>query len=153
VNWSERWRGKDEALRYLPGENSTNLWQRNLGTTLIQSLATARSWLTDQDKLHRLRQLALGPDIQQVEDMIAGWEKKPWTISSYRAGDRIHFRVLQYQIDSLKAFEEKLAKFPVGSSFTLVSSGGSATEEERSISNELAEFLTNHGMKLILSTN
>ena len=153
TNWSERWRGKEESLRYLPGETNPNLWQRNLGTTLVQALATAKSWLTDQGKLHKLRQLALGPDTQQVEGLLAGWEKKPWTISYYRAGDHIHFRVLQYEIDSLKAFEEKLAQFPVGSSFTLDSSGGSATEEERSISNELAEFLTNHGMKLTLSTN
>ena len=88
-----------------------------------------------------------------MEGILAGWEKKPWTISYYRAGDHIHFRVLQYEIDSLKGVEEKLTQFPVGSKFTLASNGGSATEEDRSISHELSEFLASHAMKLTLTTN
>lgn len=130
------------------------MWQGDLGANLIQALATGKSWLADESKLRWLRQLALGPNVQQqVEGMLAGWEKKPWAISYYRLGDRQHFQVLQYETDSLNGVEEKLAQFAPGSNFTWAGTGRAASEEEKSVSREVAEFLADHGMKLSAPAN
>jgi hypothetical protein len=80
--------------------------------------------------------------------MIAGWERNPWAISFYRAGDRQHFQVLQYETDSLKSLKEKLSQFTKGSAFIWASSGAPASEDEKKIFKELSEFLASQGMKL-----
>jgi hypothetical protein len=151
VRWNERWSGKEEELRYLPGETNPNLWQRNLGESLIRALASSKSWLADSTRLHQLRQLSVGAQMrQQVDSMLAGWDRKPWTISHYRSFNQHHFQVLQYETDSLESIKQKLAQFPPGSDFTW---RGEAPEsvEEQSIARDLAEFLARHEMKLTMS--
>ena len=85
---------------------------------------------------------------QQVDSMLAGWDRKPWTISHYRSFDQLHFQVLQYEADSLENIKQKLAQFPAGSDFTW--RGEAESVEERSIARDLAEFLARHEMKLTM---
>jgi len=124
------------------------VWQRNLGSNLIQALATGKSWLADEGKLSRLRQFAVGRDMrQQVDSMLSGWAEGRRTISYHRAGDRLYFRVLQYEADSLKGLEEKLAQFPSGSEFDW--GAGAPSEDREKVQKEVSDFLAGHGMKLI----
>ncbi len=150
IRWNEEWQGREKEFRYVPSENNPNMWQGGLGTNLIHALATGKSWLTDEGKLQRLRGLALGRDMQQeVDSRLAGWAKKPWTISHYRSGKQQHFQVLQYETNSLEGIEEKLAQFPSGSNFTWAGGGGeTVSEDEKRTFNELSEFLAKCGMKL-----
>jgi hypothetical protein len=153
TRWNERWNGKAEELRYVPGEKNPFLWHNNLGTNLALALATGKSWLADQSKLARLRQLAVGADMQrQLDNILDGWERKPWTISYDRTGQQQHFRVLQYEMDSLDRIREKLAQFPPGSNFTWAGSGGPAADEKK-LAHELSEFLATHAMKLTVPAN
>jgi len=141
ARWNERWSGKEEELRYLPGETNPNWSQVTLGDSLLRALAGSTSWLADSTRLHRLRQPAIGAQMQQqVDSMLAAWDRKPWTISHFRSFDQHHFQVLQYETDSLESIEQKLAQFPPGSDFTW---RGEAPEsaEEQSIARDLAEFL------------
>ncbi len=153
IGWSEKWHGREQELRYVPGETNANLWQGALGTNLILALATAKSWLADENKLRRLQELALGSDgQQQLERMVAGWEKKPWRISYYRTGDQQHFQVLQYETDSLKSLEEKLTQFAKGSDFAWANADP-ATEDEKSLFREISDFLANHAMRISSPAN
>ena len=132
----------------MPGEDNPLLWQGNLGANLIKALATGKSWLADEVKLRRLRQLALGSNTQQeVDSMVAGWERKPWAVTYFRTGNQQYFRVLQYEMHSLKSFEEKLAQFAPGSIFTWASNGLPDSEDEKKMFKEISEFLTKHGIK------
>lgn len=148
IAWNEKWRGREEEFRYVPGEKNPNLWHGHVGSNLILALATAKSWLADAVKLRRLRELAIDSNSkQQVDRMIADWEKTPWTISYHRAGARQYFQVLQYETDSLKSLEEKLKQFAKGSSFTWAGNGP-AQEDENKILEEVSTFLASQGMKL-----
>ncbi len=152
--WSEKWRGREKIFRYVPGESNPNLWHGNLGMNLVLALASGKPWLADEGKLRRLQQLAVGSDMQhQVEQILSGWEKKPWSISYFRAGDQPHFRVLQYETDSLKALEEKLKQFADDSTFTWTGNRAQATEDERKIIKEVSEYLVSNGMKLSYPAN
>jgi hypothetical protein len=146
--WNEKWRGREREFRYVPGEDNSNVWHGNLGSNLILALATGKSWLADESRLRKLRQLAVGQDMQQqVDGMISGWGEKSHSIFHFPIGDERHFRVQQYDLNSLKALEEKLEQFPQDSSFIWSGSGSTAAEDEKMF-NELAEFLTRRGMKL-----
>jgi hypothetical protein len=148
TRWSEKWRGREGDFRDVSGDEEARLWQRNLGTNLVQALANGKSWLADAEKLNRLRQLAVGRDMQQqLDSMLSNWDKGPRPISFYRHRDQLHFRLLQYEADSLKGLEEKLAQFPPGSEFIFV--GGSPPEDGEQVFKELTEFLTRRGMKLL----
>ncbi|HKS41122.1 MAG TPA: hypothetical protein VJX74_10965 [Blastocatellia bacterium] len=145
IRWNEKWRGKEDQFPFVSGGNNPNLWQGYLGLNLAQALSHARSWLADESRLRRLRQLALGASMQdQVDSLIITWEQKPWAISYYRLGDQQFFQLLQYRANSLKSFEEKLKQFAKGSSFIWTSS----SEDHKKVFKELSEFLTSQGMKL-----
>ena len=76
--------------------------------------------------------------------MLAEWETKPWTISYYESQNQPHFRILQYEMESLKSLEEKLEQFPPGSTFAWA---GPSTDEKSPL-REISEFVAIHGMKL-----
>lgn len=144
IRWNEKWLGKEDQFPFVSGKNNPNLWQGYLGLNLVQALSNARSWLADESRLRRLRQLALGASMQdQVDGLIGVWENKPWAISYYRLGDQQFFQVLQYRANSLKSFEDKLKQFAKGSSFIWT-----GTSEYKKVFKELSEFLTSQGMKL-----
>jgi hypothetical protein len=148
TRWNEKWRGSESEFRYVPGESDAKAWQRNLGSNLIQALGTGKSWLADEAKLNRLGQLAVGRDMRrQVDSMLSNWEKGRRTISFYRARDRLHFRVLQYETDSLDGLREKLAQFPAGSEFNWVS--GAPSDGAEQVMKEVSELLAARGIKLI----
>jgi hypothetical protein len=153
THWNDQWRGRENELRYQLGETNPNQWQRNLGTNLILALATAKSWLTDESGLRTLRQLAIDSDVQQqLERMIADWEKKPWGISFTASGKQQRFEVLQYELHSITSVEGKLAQFPPGSSFTWAG-GTPGSEDERRVLRRISDFVTKHGMKLVNPAN
>ena len=139
----EEWRAGG-TFRTCRGENL--IWRGSLSRTYSGS--ARKIWLADAGKLHRLRQLALGADMRQrVENMLTGWEKGRPTIAYSRGGDRPRFRVLQYEANSLKSFQEKLAQFPAGTEFNW-GGGGAASDEDEQVRQELSEFLESRGMKL-----
>lgn len=147
TEWTAKWQGREAEFRYVPGENNAKVWQRSLGVSLIQALGMGQSWLADEEKLGRLRQLAVGDDMrQQVDSMLSNWEQGRRSISYWRAGDRLHYRVLQYDTDSLDSLKEKLAQFPSGSEFDW--GGGSRAEDGEQALKEVTEFLAGRGMKL-----
>jgi len=147
TEWTAKWQEREAEFRYVPGENNAKVWQRNLGASLIQAIGTGQSWLADEEKLGRLRQLAVGDNgRQQIDSMLSNWEKGRRSISYWRVGDRLHYRVLQYETDSLDRLKEKLAQFPSGSEFNW--GGGSPAENGEQALKEVTEFLASHGMKL-----
>ncbi|HEY0320613.1 MAG TPA: hypothetical protein VGC66_06670 [Pyrinomonadaceae bacterium] len=146
--WNEKWRGREREFRYVPGENNPKLWDAGLGSNLILALGAGKSWLTDESKLRRLRQLAVGKNmLDQVDSMISAWQAKPYLITYFPMIKEQRFHVLQYELDSLKNLEEKLAQFPAGSSFIWSGSLATPAEDERMFQ-ELSNFATSHGMKL-----
>jgi hypothetical protein len=152
--WTAKWRGKEKELRYIAGDENPNLWNRNLGESLIRALATGRSWLADEGKLQKLEQLSLDQKMQQeMSRMLSAWDTKPWAISYYRAGNQQHFQVLQYESNSLKQIEDKLAQFPAGSNFTWIGSEGAAPASDDDVRKKIAKHLAAHGMKLSGSSN
>jgi hypothetical protein len=150
--WNEKWRGREQELRYIPGERNENSDYGSIGSNLILALATGQSWLADESKLRKLRQLALGQDMQQqVDNMLSDWNGQSYTIFYFPAGKEKRFRAVQYELESLKSLEEKLAQFAPGSSFIWSGTGSSASEDQQMFK-ELSEFLTGHGMKLSRQT-
>src|SRR5207247_1354026 len=88
IKWSAQWHGKESSLRYVPGEADSNLYEAGAGQNMLMALATGQGWLTNEDKLHRLVQLSVGPqEMQQAEQYLQLWEDRPWRIN-YMSGDR-----------------------------------------------------------------
>jgi len=154
TQWNEKWKDKPGELRYVMAGDNPNQYQRSLGTSLVDAIRNAKSWNVDENKLRRLRQLAVMPDVQeQLDNSISEWAKKLWTITFMVINGEQSFEVLRYRTKSMKAIQEKLAHFPPGSTFVWSAPFAKPDDDSKKVMTELSEFLSSHGMKLITPSN
>ncbi|PWT87769.1 MAG: hypothetical protein C5B55_14255 [Blastocatellia bacterium] len=148
--WSQRWVGHESELDLTLGDRSDERrYQLGLGQTLVQAIATGRSWFSDKSKLDRLTGMS---DVRQVrayvETDLAQWEKPAFTISLNFSFNQFHADVAQYELHSLDDLKNKLVQFPRGSNFMFsVPTGGSSNNE--STVAEIRDFLTQHGFTIV----
>src|SRR5579864_1069841 len=150
TSWSEHWKGRDSELQYVPGVDMTGPYQQGAGTQLIQALATGQSWLTDEAKLKRLMDLAVESQKPQLEQYLARWRTRPWSIQ-FVPFEKGQFEIAQYHEDSLGLAEDKLLQFPAGSIFAWVSAGGG--EQEQQALSQISHFANEHGLKVVVPHN
>jgi hypothetical protein len=145
--WSERWKGRESELRYVPGRSLDGQYQANAGSNLMEALASGRGWLADETKLHRLIDLSVGQQQrQQAEQYLSAWQKRPRSIQfvSVNGGQ---FQIAQYQERSLQAAQEKLLQFPPGRAFEWSGSGGQ--DGDAKVFQEISGFASEQGLKVI----
>jgi hypothetical protein len=146
AKWSAQWRGREKDLDLLFADGVSDVvYQRGLGQDLVQALATGNGWLMDEAELRRLSQLS---KVRAVEQRLEEYTKltagEP-TIFVDSAPFQFHARVAQYEFQSLDTLKTKLAQFPSGTKFLLVTSGDSSGDQTVA---EIRIFLSGHGMSM-----
>jgi hypothetical protein len=150
--WSKEWTGREQELRYVHGAENPNVWQKGLGETLAGALATGAGWLSDESKISRIKELAVGPDVaQNMDGVLNALSQRPLAILCWQTSSRpapYSFTVAQYQLDSLEALKTKLSQFPPGTTFVWSPSELESSEVMANFFKELSEFSTQHGIRL-----
>jgi hypothetical protein len=124
--------------------------QEKIEKALRQALTSGQAWLSDPEKLKRVRDRCTTDTCRnEVDQMIAGWDPQIYVaFNSYEdKPDRIG--VEQYGLKSLDALKKKLLQFPKGTVFKLktsVSRGDESKADE--VFQQLKTYLQEHGMKL-----
>ncbi len=142
--WSQRWKGREAELRYVPGQKLDGAFQAGAGSNMIAALATAQAWLTDETKLNRLVESSVGPEQRrQAEQYLEAWQMRPWQIQ-FIGYDKPQFEIAQYHASSLEAATEKLEQFPKGSKF--VRAGDLGQDGEEKAFQELSKAVASRGI-------
>lgn len=149
--WAAAWAGRESDLDLTFAEQAGDrVYQLGLGQNLVQAIATARSWLSDERTLQRLSQLTR---VRRVRDQLDGylkiWENQTLTISFDNNSPPLALdaRVAQYEFHSMDELEKKLDQFPAGTKFILgIPPVGSPANEDSL--KELRTFLPSHGMRI-----
>jgi len=145
TSWSEHWKGRENELDY-DGAHPERLYEANAGSTLLQALATAHGWLTDEAKLRRLIDLSVGTSQQQTaRSYLSQWQSRPRLIV-FAPFEPPQIQIAQYQEASLQAAKEKLDQFPKSTVFQWSSSGG---QVERKAFDELSGFAREKGFTVL----
>jgi hypothetical protein len=146
--WHQAWAGRADELPNGVGSVFTNGLQTALEMALVNALATAKSWFTGPEMLQRIKALCVSQLARgQVDNMPNTLSSTPLIGVNTFGDGNFAGNVCQYQADSVKALEEKLAQFPGGTMFT-VSLNGSDTQELKKILNELKSVTEEHGSKI-----
>jgi hypothetical protein len=155
AKWSVHWEGRESELEFTPADSTSRkmddrIYQLGLGQSLMQALATGKSWLSDKTRLQRLSQLTKVRRIQQqLDGYLKIWED-PILRISFVAGPEpfsFHAQVAQYEFQSLVALKDKVAQFPSGTKFFLSGSQVASPANDQTIA-ELRTFLSSHGMSV-----
>ncbi len=123
ASWSATWKGREAELAVLFAEGvDDRIHQLGLGESLMQALATGKSWLSDETKLQRLSRMTSVPRLREgLERHLKAWEQRPLGIVVSDTGPPLGFRaqVAQYELHDMGSLEEKLSQFPSGTEFVL----------------------------------
>jgi len=106
------------------------------------------SWLTDEAKLNRLRQLCV---TKQCRQEVENFQRQLNTSISVSFGEDERIddaSVAQYHFQAWSDLKDKVAQFPRGTSFTWQAFNADAPTEARFF-NELKAHLEAHGLKLV----
>ncbi len=150
--WSRQWSGREKELRYVYAAENPNVWQQGLGENLAHALASGIGWLSDDTKLGRVRELAVGPAIsQKAEDALKAWSERPPTIRCTPTGSSaapLICNVAQYELRTLAALKTKLSQFPHGTGFIWSPSEFSPPTALEKAFKEISEFASQNGIQL-----
>ncbi len=124
--------------------------QEKIEKELRQALTSAQAWLSDPEKLKRVRDLCLTEESRaEVDRMITGWDPQIYVAFNSYDDETLRLGVANYQPKSLNALKKKLLQFPKGTVFkfkTTVSRGDESKADE--VFQQLKTYLEGHGMKL-----
>ena len=147
--WHDEWQGHDPAELQSPAKNEDETWPSpaQVGAELARAIACGRGWLMTEEKFKRLQELSLTPQSSQDLSMLKHqFEERQISISTYFPDGSRHFRVAQYEFESLADFKEKLTQFAKGTAFTANSFFIDPADEP--LFAEVGSFLNQNGMKL-----
>lgn len=128
-------------------ERELSFDQEKIEKALRQALTSGQAWLSDPEKLKRVRDWCITDTSRnEVDQMITGWDPQIYVaFNSYEdKPDRIG--VAQYELKSLDALKKKLLQFPKGTLFKLKTRGDESKADE--VFQQLKTYLQEHGMKL-----
>ena len=125
----------------------TTISQESLESALLEALAKSPTWLADVDKLKRLQQLCLTPKgCDDVTNWLNGFNT--FIGSTEFPGRDRQFSIAQYDELTLEQLKTKLLQFPAGTTFHWPATSDGPKRDEP-IFEEVRQFLSNHGMKLV----
>jgi hypothetical protein len=149
--WAAAWAGRESELDLTFAEQAGDrIYQLGLGQNLVQAIATAKSWLSDESTLQRLSQLS---SVKRVRDQLDGylriWGDQPLVISFNHNPPPLGLdvRVAQYEFHSMDELEEKLSQCPTGTKFVLGIPPVDSPANDSSLK-ELRAFLNRNGMQV-----
>lgn len=139
--WHEAMQSRSEELR---GEE-LSYDQEVIEEALREALTGGHAWLSDPEKLKRVRDLCLTDKSRaEVDRLIDGWDYQ----ISFTSFDDQSFTigVANCQLTSLDSLKQKLLQFPKGTVFKLKTHGDESRSEE--VFQQIKNYLEQHGMTL-----
>jgi hypothetical protein len=154
ARWGAQWKGRESELVVLFAEGvSDRMHEVGLGVSLVQALATGRSWLADEAKLQRLSRMTSVKRVRDdVDRYLKIWEQPLGISLNDLPSIGLRAEVAQYMFPDLDALEEKLAQFPSGTEFLFGASPIGSPMIDRARADLLA-FLAARGMVVRTVTN
>jgi len=145
--WSQKWKGHEAELRFVPGgEQNPLIYEDGAGTAIISALASGQGWLTDESKLNRLLDWSVGQNQHgQVEQCLKLWQMRPRQIQLIFFGANQQFQIAQYNVRSRQRAIEKLRQFPQGSDFVWI---GMGMEGENQAYDEISKAIAGRGITI-----
>ena len=161
--WHGTWKDRVAELKVIDNGSQVRFEQ-----SLVSALSDATNWITDRERLVRLRKLCLTSQ-QHVDRMLDDW-REPVAIH-FNAGTDGEFPsaappkfyampfpavdnqwwVTQYFAHSFADLKKLLARFPAGTTFGFPTGILTDAMAEQRLFDDLQESLAPHGMKLVKS--
>ncbi len=148
LRWSDTWSGKAAALEARrPGEMVGNWEQRGFGENLATALIANQAWLADQEFISQVLNRCVGEQMCTRLKQLAALSNAPYRVRLYRSGRRENHTIAQYTEKSEALLRAKIAQFPRGTSFVLVSDAFPSEEQTtleihaKALFDELGMFL------------
>jgi hypothetical protein len=149
--WSREWSGRERELQFVNAGENPNVWQNNLGEGLSRALASGLGWLSNESKLRRIKEPAVGPTIaQNTQGALKAWLERPLAIFCTPNGfspASISCNVAQYELRSIAGLKTKLSQFPHGTMFIWSPSEFSRPTELEEIFKEISDFASRNGIQ------
>lgn len=144
--WRATWDGRVSDLRYSYSADRPHARQAMVEDAFRQALGRGHAWLTQSSELWKLRSLCVTDNCRtQTSIMISAADDTRITIWQVdEPGDSL-IHLAQYQFQSISAFEQKLAQYPRGASFT-VKVGALDSGVAAAVVSEIRTFARRHGI-------
>ena len=124
--------------------------QEAIESALREALTGSHGWLSDPEKLKRVRDLCLSKTRRdEVDAMLSNWNYLIYIHFNSHGDDTLTISVANCQFRSLDSLKAKLLQFPKGTEFkfkTWPTRGDRSRSEE--VFQQIENFLTEHGMSL-----
>ena len=146
VEWSEKWRRREEALEAL-GSAGDNWVEVALGQNLGIALIANQGWLADRDLMSRVLARCVGEQICTQLQITVEHAGPPYYVTAFRARNIESYGVAQYTAKSLTLFDEKVAQFPRGTKFALMP-GSPQAEDQKALGDDIQKIFEKNGMAL-----
>ena len=124
-NWRKRWQGRENQLHYrtfgsLRSEaDIVHSWNVGLDTNLATALAEGRAWLSDREKLQKIKELCITENCHyQLSHKINRWGARVPISPSFAQDGKWGLSVAQYERMTMEQAKEKLGQFPPGTIFS-----------------------------------
>jgi hypothetical protein len=144
--WHRAMESRSEELR---GEKLSHD-QEVIEKALREALTGGQAWLSDPEKLKRVRDLCLTDKSRdEVDQMISSWDYQIYIAFNSFDDESLTIGVANCQPKSLDSLKKKLLQFPKGTAFKLKTapSGGDDSRSEE-VFQHIKSFLKEHGMNL-----
>jgi hypothetical protein len=136
-----------EQATHTRSERELSYDQEKIEKALRQALTSGQAWLSDPEKLKRVRDWCITDTSRnEVDQMITGWDPQIYVAFNSYEDEPDRIGVAQYGLKSLDALMKKLLQFPKGTVFKLKTRGDESKADE--VFQQLKTYLQEHGMKL-----
>lgn len=141
--WHEAMQSRSKEL---PGEE-LSYDQEIIEKALREALTGGHAWLSDPEKLKRVRDLCLTDKSRaEVDRMINSWNYQIYVSFNSFGDESFTIGVANSQLTSLDSLKAKLLQFPKGTVFKLKTHGDESKSEE--VFQQIKSYLEQHGMNL-----
>lgn len=117
---------------------------------LREALTSGHAWLSDPEKLKRLRELCLtGTRRNEVDEKIRGWNNQIHVSLNSHGDESITIWVANCELRSLDSLKAKLLQFPKGTVFKYKTAARRGDEDQsEEVFQQIKNFVKEHGMDL-----
>ena len=147
----EKWNEEATQTRSAEtGEEKLTDDQVKIEKALREALTSGQAWLSDPEKLKRVRELCLTEKSRaELDYMITSWDPQIYVAFNSLVDKPYTLGVANYEPKSLDALKQKLLQFPKGTVFKFKTSVGRG---DKSVADDMFQqlktYLEEHGMKL-----
>jgi hypothetical protein len=145
--WHATWTGRAEELVYSHAVERPNANQAMVEDAFRQAIGAGRGWLMRAGDLRELQSLCVTDGCRMQTGYMIHDDETRIMLWAINEPDETRIELGQYRFTSIAALEEKLARYPRGTGFTL-QRGANATDDVAAAIAELNAFAASKGLSM-----